>query len=105
MNRWNIPEWLEAEVRRRDRHCIYCGIEMELHVPQGKPRGTAVTWEHIVNDASLISRENIALCCSACNSSKGQKRLADWLRTKYCKDRGITEQTVAAVAKAALAAG
>jgi 5-methylcytosine-specific restriction endonuclease McrA len=105
MNRWNIPEWLEAEVRRRDKNCIYCGIEMELHVPQGKPRGTAATWEHIVNDASLISRENIALCCSACNSSKGQKRLADWLRTKYCTDRGITEQTVAAVAKAALAVG
>ena len=105
MNRWNIPEWLEAEVRRRDKNCIYCGIEMELHVPQGKPRGTAVTWEHIVNDASLISPENIALCCSACNSSKGQKRLTDWLRTKYCKDRGITEQTVAAVAKAALAGG
>lgn len=29
--------------------------------------------EHIINDAKIIIRENIALCCCGCNASKGQK--------------------------------
>ncbi len=35
--------------------------------------GSAVTWEHIINDASVVSRENIAWCCVVCNSSKGTR--------------------------------
>lgn len=40
-------------------------------------RKTVATWEHIINDASIVTRENIALCCVACNSSKGTKRLLE----------------------------
>lgn len=60
------------------------------------------TWEHIINDARIISRENIARCCVSCNSSKGTKKLSDWLESDYCKKRGINGETVAEVVKQAL---
>jgi hypothetical protein len=60
------------------------------------------TWEHIVNDARIITRQNIALCCFSCNSSKGTKKLALWLDSDYCKKRGINRDTVADVVKEAL---
>mgnify|MGYP001151424370 CR=1 FL=1 len=26
-NNWNIPDWLETEIRERDKKCVYCGVE------------------------------------------------------------------------------
>ena len=103
-NIWGIPDWLAAEVRARDKKCVYCGIEMISRVPQGGSRKAAATWEHIINDAHIITRENIALCCSPCNSSKGQKILSEWLQSTYCTARGIREETVAQIIKDALRA-
>jgi hypothetical protein len=99
MNRWNIPDWLEKEIRERDKRCVYCGVEF---VAGNKARRAMATWEHIVNDAKIITRENIARCCFSCNSSKGTKQLAEWLDSDYCKKRGITKETVAGVVKRAL---
>lgn len=102
VNIWNIPDSLEKEVRARDKKCIYCGVEMLQKVPRGSPRNALATWEHIINDARIITRENIALCCCACNASKGQKPLADWLLSTYCLKRGVNENTVAQIVKDAL---
>jgi hypothetical protein len=99
MNKWNIPDWLETEVKDRDRHCIYCRVEFGSFMKTGKSRAT---WEHIVNDARIVNRGNIARCCVSCNSSKGTKRLSEWLESDYCKKRGITRDTVADVVKRAL---
>jgi len=102
MNHWGIPDWLEKEVKERDTTCIYCGTQMIEQMPPRGPRKTVATWEHIINDASIITRENIARCCVACNSSKGTKRLTDWLQSGYCKKRSINKDTVAEVVKEAL---
>lgn len=59
-------------------------------------------WEHIINDAKIITRGNIALCCCSCNASKGQKKLSDWLQSKYCKDHGINSNTVSPIIKHAI---
>ena len=100
MNRWNIPEPLELEVRERDRACIYCrGI-----FASASKRGERMSWEHIINDARLVNRENIALSCISCNASKGAKALAAWLQTNYCHNRGINSGTIAPIAQAALLA-
>jgi hypothetical protein len=99
MNRWNIPAWLEQDVLERDRNCVYCGIAFAS--AQGARRARP-SWEHIVNDARNIARENVALCCIVCNSSKGAKDLTDWLESKYCVTRGITRTIVAPVVPAAL---
>lgn len=100
MNNWNIPNWLEKEVRNRDKNCIYCHIEFNS---SKKTKKSVATWEYIVNDAKIINRENIARCCFSCNSSKGTKKLSDWFESDYCKKRGITKNTIAEVARKALA--
>ena len=97
MNHWGIPEWLEKEVIKRDKVCVYCGIKMIEKVPPGGSRKVAATWEHIINDAKIITRENIARCCASCNASKGTKKLLEWLQSNYCKKRGISKDTVAEV--------
>ena len=100
MNNWLIPNWLEIEVRERDVRCVYCAVAMINSVELGQSRCLLATWEHIINDASIVTRENIALCCSSCNSSKGAKNLSDWLDSPYCKRNGITQNTVAEIVKA-----
>ena len=102
MNRWGIPQWLEYEVRQRDRECIYCQTPMRESPTAGESRKTLATWEHIINDASIVTRENIARCCASCNSSKGTKELSVWFESSYCKRRGIGWASVADVVKQAL---
>jgi 5-methylcytosine-specific restriction endonuclease McrA len=99
MNRWNIPEELEQEVLARDTTCVYCGLAF---TPLAPTRGAKPSWEHIINDAKIITRENIARCCMSCNASKGAKELAVWLQTSYCQQKGITQSTVAEVVRNAL---
>ena len=74
---------------------------IEKMPPRG-PRKAVATWEHIINNESIINRENIARCCVACNSSKGTKKLSDWIQSSYCKKHGINKDTVAEVVKEAL---
>lgn len=101
MNRWNIPDWLEQEVIERDKCCIYCGVHFVAGNESSKSKPT---WEHVVNDEKIVNLDNIARCCFSCNASKGTKNLADWLQSDYCRNRGITENTIAEVARRALAA-
>lgn len=101
-NNWNIPSWLEKEVRERDKRCVYCCAEF---TPAKISKKTAASWEHIINDAKIITRENIALCCCGCNASKGQKQLSVWLQTPYCQERGITPDSVASIIKEAIKSG
>jgi hypothetical protein len=102
MNRWGIPDWLEREIKERDRRCVYCGRELIEKMPPHGSRKALATWEHIINDARIVTRENIARCCSACNSSKGTKELTDWLKSRYCKEHGVNKDSVADVVKEAL---
>ncbi|SHN12884.1 HNH endonuclease [Roseibium suaedae] len=98
-NRWDIPEWLEQEVRQRDTSCVYCGIDFTPSIVSTK---SSASWEHIINDARIITLENIALCCRSCNASKGQKRLVDWLSSPYCLKKKISFETVAPIIKMAI---
>jgi len=100
MNRWKIPDWLEREILERDRRCVYCGVEL---TPRSVSRRSRPSWEHIINDARIVTRENIARCCIGCNASKGTKPLAEWLESRYCMTRGITRESVASVVQIALA--
>lgn len=98
-NRWRIPAALEQQVRTRDLDCVYC--RTAFTVPPAS-FGAAPSWEHIVNDAEIITPENIALCCRSCNSSKGAKLLHVWLDGPYCQRKGVTFDTVASVVRQAL---
>jgi len=98
MNPWNIPGWLEKEIIARDVYCVYCGIQFG----SCGTRKSKASWEHIINDARIVTRENIALCCVSCNASKGTKLLTDWITSSYCRNKNITPQSVAEVVKRAL---
>jgi len=102
MNRWGIPKWLEEEVKARDKTCVYCGVQLLEVFPCGGSRKNMATWEHIINDISIVTRENIARCCAACNSSKGTKKLSEWIHSSYCKKNGLSENTVAQIVKTVL---
>ncbi len=99
VNSWNIPEWLEQEIRMRDQACVYCGVKF---TPSNISKKSSVSWEHIINDATIITRDNIALCCCSCNASKGSKELLTWLGSNYCKQKNINIDTVAPIIKKAI---
>lgn len=98
MNKWKIPDSLEREIIKRDVCCVYCGIEFGFC----GTRKSQSSWEHITNDARIITRENIALCCVSCNASKGAKLLSDRINSDYCKNKNITPQSVSSVIQQAL---
>jgi 5-methylcytosine-specific restriction endonuclease McrA len=100
VNRWGIPASLESLVISRDVKCVYCGVDFSV---PAQTRGSMPSWEHIVNDESLVTAQNIARCCISCNASKGVKDLRAWLLSAYCQRKGITEQTVAEIAREHLA--
>lgn len=98
--RWNIPRALAEAVIARDRNCVYCRRAFEE--PHGQRTGWP-SWEHIVNDVSVITEPNIVLCCLGCNASKGTKTLETWLTSRYCFEREINDRSMAPVAREALA--
>lgn len=102
MNRWNIPPDMEKEIIMRDQNCVYCGIKMIDKVLGEESKKNAATWEHIINDETIITEENVARCCASCNSSKGTKKLGDWINSEFCKNKKININTVAPVIKKAL---
>ena len=100
VNRWNIPPSLELEVVARDGTCVYCRVDFSK---LSAVRGEKPSWEHIVNDARIITAQNIARCCMSCNASKGAKELSAWLASNYCQRKGISTASVAQVVRDALA--
>lgn len=93
-NRWGIPYDLAKLVFERDKKCIYCSCELV----SGDQKSIG-SWEHIINDAKIICPENIARCCRRCNSSKGTKKLSQWLASSYCVTRNINVNTVAEIVR------
>jgi hypothetical protein len=96
MNAWGIAAEAEARIRRRDRLCVYCRGKMRLRPrARGVPQDKA-TWEHIDNgDLRPTNLTNIVICCGACNSSKGAKKLLNWFASDYCIKNDINARTVA----------
>ena len=89
MNKWGIPIDIEKIVVKRDKKCVYCGIEFS-----NSSRREKASWEHIINDIRVTAAENIARCCVGCNASKGNKSLKDWFKSKYCLSKNINPETV-----------
>jgi 5-methylcytosine-specific restriction endonuclease McrA len=98
MNRWGISAHVELMVRKRDKKCVYCRAPFKQHIRGRGGRVKIATWEHIDNDGGS-SEHNVALCCGACNSSKGTKALGEWLRSEYCRKNNINPRRVAPVVR------
>lgn len=98
--RWKIPRGIALIAIARDVRCIYCNRKFDVDL--SGPRAGFASWEHIINDETIVTPENIALCCMGCNSSKGTKSLRDWLDSAYCQMRGINPATIAPTAARSL---
>ncbi len=106
-NRFGIPPDIEDKLRARDKRCVYC---QKLMKGYPRTRGTPAdktTIEHLDHrppfywGAGLerFGVEGIALCCGACNSSRGKKPLIAWFTSPYCEQRGINQRSVAPVVR------
>ena len=93
-NKYGIPEEDEKEIRVRDKTCVYCHKTMKVFGTKGSRRDSA-TIEHLNNDGPFDKKYNLAICCSSCNSSRGDKDLLAWFKTSYCIERNINKDTVA----------
>lgn len=74
-------------------------VPTETRVANGN-RADQATIEHLNFDGPFywkdgLRKEDLAICCGACNSSRGKKTLADWFKKEYCARRNINENTVA----------
>ncbi len=92
-NNWSIPNWLEKDVRSRDKRCVYCSVKFKDNFRD------KASWEHINNKAKDIEKWNIVLCCRSCNSSKGAKKLLDWFKSSYCLEKNINKRTIAKIVR------
>ncbi|MFA5893983.1 MAG: HNH endonuclease [Candidatus Margulisiibacteriota bacterium] len=94
MDKWGLGE-LRKKIEKRDKLCAFCRVKMRKWHSKG-PRGKAPTIEHLDNDENNKDESNIVMCCTSCNSSKGEKELRDWLKSDYCKckEKNITEKTI-----------
>jgi hypothetical protein len=88
-NTYGISEQDEREIRARDKTCVYCQKLMKK-----SRRSFGATIEHFNNDGPFDEKYNVAICCRGCNSSKGTKKLLDWLQTDYCGKKNINVKTV-----------
>ena len=93
-NSYGISEQDEQRIRARDKNCVYCGVKLKK-----SPWRDSATIEHFNNDGPFQEYFNIAMCCRACNSSKGVKNLLAWLDSPYCQKKGISQRTVAKVVR------
>jgi hypothetical protein len=99
-NQFGIPRDVETRLRQRFKTCAYCRQPMQEHAGvRGCPKDK-VTIEHMNWDgpfywADGLKEEDLVLCCGSCNSSRGKKTLLEWFASDYCKQKGITANTVA----------
>ncbi len=93
----------------RDKACVYCRKDM-VNPWSSNNKSDSVTIEHLNHRqdwdsvASYIAEgkpipEIIAICCGACNSSRGSLSLLRWFETSYCMERSINYRTVSGVVR------
>jgi hypothetical protein len=100
---WGVPEDVLRKIVARDKTCVYCNRKMKLHLSTIGTPGDKKTIEHFANDINFddeVGIEDVGICCGRCNSSKGSKKLCDWLKSDYCIESKINIKTVASPVKA-----
>ncbi|MFA6273648.1 MAG: hypothetical protein WC662_00625 [Candidatus Paceibacterota bacterium] len=94
-NKYGISKKDEENIRARDKTCVYCHKEMKKYLGVKGTRMDTATIEHLSNEGPFNKKSLIVICCSACNSSRRNKKLLDWFKIPYCIERNINKNTVA----------
>lgn len=93
-NPYGLPEKDLERVRKRDVRCVYCRKKM-VKPSKEAWRGDWATIEHLNHLPPWDNPATIAICCSSCNSSRGNKLITKWFESSFCKEKNISAQTVA----------
>ena len=107
--KYGIPQNDLDTIVERDADCVYCHKQM-LNPWSQMNREDSVTIEHLNHRQDWNSVESylrdglsvptiIAICCGACNSSRGSKSLRDWFKTDYCVGKKLDYVTVSPVVR------
>ena len=102
-NRFGISRQDEEEILARDNTCVYCHKTMCSYAEIKAMKGVwsdQATIEHLNCNGPFyckhgLKKEDIVMCCRACNSSRGDRTLPDWFKTDYCRSKNVNEHTVA----------
>jgi len=91
-NKFGIPAEVKEEIRKRDKRCVYCHIRLHAYTKKGL--GGKATLEHLNFDWPFkwkdgLKKQDLAMCCNICNSSRGKRKLFVWFQKEYCKKNEI----------------
>jgi hypothetical protein len=92
-NNYGLPRDELQKIFERDKACVYCHKTMIGHRANSR-RGDWYSIEHLNYLPPWDNPKTVAICCWSCNSSRGNKKLMDWLRHRTVS-RNINEVTVA----------
>ena len=93
MNNYGILAEAESAIRARYDRCVYC---RKLMLKSGEDgwRGDWATIEHLNFRPPWNDPSTVVMCCWSCNSSRGAKPILVWFGTPYCREKGISFETV-----------
>ncbi len=97
-NKFGIPKEELEKIFPKNKRCAYCHKKM-IYPYDVNNRKDSATIEHLNFDGPFywkegLNIEDIVICCSQCNSSRGVKKLTDWFKAEYCKNRNINQNNV-----------
>lgn len=92
-NNYGLNKIELQKIFERDEVCVYCKKTMKSHRVNNK-RADWFTIEHLNYLPPWNNPATVTICCWACNSSRGNKKIRDWFKTPYCVDKNIKEKTV-----------
>jgi hypothetical protein len=93
--KYHISDEIRKILESRDKECVYCHISFG----SGKAKDSV---EHIENETwkkNPAELGDLAICCLACNGSKGTYNLLEWFEKPYCKSKNIHKETVSPAIK------
>lgn len=98
MSKYGISKMDLEKIFERDKLCSYCKKEM-IYPFDKNNRNDSTTIEHLNYDGPFYIKTglnivDIVIVCGSCNSSRGVKKLIDWLKTDYCINKNINSDTV-----------
>lgn len=96
-NTYGISDQDERDIRARDKTCVYYRALMKQYPHAMSASGATI--EHFNNNGPFEEKQNLAICCRRCNSSKGTMKLLAWFKTQYCREKKINAKTVSKPAK------
>lgn len=66
-----VSKWARQQ-RRAGGKCEYCGVRV-THAKRDRPKPTSATMDHVMplSKGGHTRKNNMVLCCYACNQAKG----------------------------------